>query len=142
MPTNRRRHIRRNHPTLDARLGDEVYPASDWSFGGLALRGLADCLDQRSGGTEITGYFGVAGEDIAFKFSAVIARIDASRDVVGLDFTTLWPESAEILHDLFRRSPNQRTPPPAPRPRDLLLKALGGAARRWTRHRRAPLPRP
>lgn len=129
MPTNRRRHIRRSHPILEARLGSEVYRTIDWSFGGLAVGGLAECLDQRSDGAEITGYFGVSGEDIAFKFSAVVSRIDAERDVVGLDFTTLWPESAEILEELFRRPPSLRRPPPQPvRPKRYLLKALNVTA--------------
>lgn len=138
MPTNRRRYIRRSHPILEARLGSEVYPAIDWSLGGLAVGGLSGRLDRRSGGTEITGYFGVSGEDIAFKFSAVIARIDADQDVVGLDFTTLWPESAEILDDLFRRPPSLRRPPPRVRPRDYLLKAISVTAQGL---RRDPLPR-
>lgn len=136
MPTNRRRHIRRNHPILETRIGHEVYPAIDWSLGGLAVGGLADCLDRRSGGTEITGYFGVTGEGIGFKFSAVITRIDAEHDVVGLDFTTLWPESAEILDDLFRRPPNLRRPPPPLRPRDYLLKAFDITAQNWARRQR------
>lgn len=139
-PTNRRRYIRRHHPILETRLGHEVYPAADWSLGGLAVRGLADCLDQRSGGAEITGYFGVSGEDIAFKFSAVIARIDTDRDVVGLDFTTLWPESAEILDDLFRTPASLRQPLPL-RPRDYLLKALDVTARRLGRRHQDSLPR-
>ena len=131
-PINRRRFIRRQYPILETRLGHEVYPAVDWSFGGLAVRGLADCLNRRSDGAEITGYFGVSGEDIAFKFSAVIARIDTEGDVVGLDFTTLWPESAEILDDLFRTPASLRRPLPL-RPRDYLLKALDITAQRFGR---------
>ena len=139
-PTNRRRYIRRQHPILETRLGHEVYPAADWSLGGLAVRGLAECLDRRSGGAEITGYFGVSGEDIAFKFSAVITRIDIDRDVVGLDFTTLWPESAEILDDLFRTPASLRQPLPL-RPRDYILKALDVTAQRLGRRQQMSLPR-
>ncbi len=138
MPTNRRRFIRRSHPSLETRLGREVYPATDWSLGGIAVRGLADCLDRDSGGIEITGYFGLTGEDIAFKFSAAIARIDIDRDVVGLDFTRLWPESAEILDDLFRRPPTPRLPRPAAGPRDTVLRALDATTARLTR--RWPVP--
>lgn len=140
MPTNRRRFIRRSHPILELRLDREVFPAVDWSLGGIAVRGLADCLDRGSGGIPVTGYFGVAGEDIAFKVSAVITRIDAPRDVVGLDFTTLWPESAEILDELFRRPPSRR-PPPALRPRDYLRRAIDITADRWVRRQRDALPR-
>ncbi len=141
MPTNRRRHIRRSHPNLDTRLGSAIFPAADWSLGGLAVRGLADCLDRRSRGTEVTGYFGLSGEDIAFKFSASIARIDIDQDLVGLDFTRLWPESAEILDDLFRRPPAIRQPAPALRPRDYLLKALDVTTARLARRWQAPPPR-
>ena len=141
MPTNRRRHIRRSHPTLETRLGREVYPALDWSLGGMAVGGLAGCLHRHSDGAEITGYFGVSGEGIGFKFSAVITRIDAERDVVGLDFTELWPESSEILEDLFRRPPNLRRPPPPLRPRDYLLKALDITAPNWVRRQRDSAPR-
>ena len=141
MPTNRRRFIRRSHPNLETRLGREIYPAADWSLGGLAVRGLADCLDESSGGTQITGYFGLSGEDIVFKFSAAIARIDMARDLVGLDFTTLWPESAEMLDDLFRRPPSLRQPPTQLRRRGYLLKALDITAQRWVRRQRDPLPR-
>ena len=138
MPTNRRRHIRRSHPNLEARLGREIFPAADWSLGGLGLRGLADCLDRRSGGTEITGYFGLCGEDIAFKFSATIARIDPDLDRVGLDFTMLWPESAEILTDLFRRPPSLRRPAPLLRPRNTLSKAFDATTARLSRRWPAP----
>ena len=141
MPTNRRRHIRRSHPNLETRLGSEIYPAADWSFGGLAVRGLADCLDRSSRGTEVTGYFGLSGEDIAFKFSASIARIDIDQDLVGLDFTRLWPESAEILDDLFRRPPAPRLPAPPPRPRGYLIKALDATTARLARRRQSPPPR-
>lgn len=133
MPTNRRRHVRRSHPTLETRLGGDVYTALDWSLGGLAVSGLANCLHEQSDGAEITGYFGVAGEGIGFKFSAVIARIDPAQDVVGLDFTRLWPESTEILEDLFRRPPNRRLPPAPLRPRDFLMKALDITAPDWAR---------
>ena len=141
MPINRRRHIRRSHPNLETRLGREIYPAADWSLGGLSVRGLADCLDKGSRGAEITGYFGLSGEDIAFKFSAAIARIDAERDLVGLDFTRLWPESEAILDDLFRRPPSRWRPVTPMRPRDYLLKALDVTAARLTRHWQPPTPR-
>ena len=141
MPTNRRRHIRRSHPNLEARLGREIFPAADWSLGGIGLRGLADCLDRRSAGSEITGYFGVSGEDIAFKFSAAIARIDTIHDRVGLDFTRLWPESAEILDDLFRRPPSLRRPAALLGPRAVLLKAFDATTARLARRWQSPPPR-
>ena len=90
---------------------------------------------------EITGYFGLSGEDIAFKFSAAIVRIDTLNDRVGLDFTRLWPESAEMLDDLFRRPPRPRLPAPPPRPRHYLIKALDATTARLARRWQSPPPR-
>ncbi len=140
-PTNRRRYIRRSHPNLETRMGREIYTAADWSLGGLGLRGLADQLDRRSSGIEITGYFGVSGEDLVFKFSAAIVRIDTAHDRVGLDFTQLWPESEEILDDLFRRPPSVRRPAATLRPRDYLLRAFDETSARLARRWGPPPPR-
>ena len=125
LPSNKRRHIRRQHPVLEARLGDGVYRALDWSLAGFAVGGLSAIVDPRSTGLSVTGYFGLADDALAFKFDAVIARIDRERDAVGFAFTTLWPESEDLLTRLFWQPATALAPEPtALRPRDSLFKAI------------------
>ena len=142
MPSNKRRHIRRQHPALEVRLGGGIYRSRDWSLAGFAVGGLSGLVDPRSTGVEVTGYIGLVDDALAFKFDAVIARIDRDRDSVGFAFTTLWPESEDWLTRLFWQPPSASRASPGPlRPRDFLARAINltGEDERRPTSRRTPL---
>ena len=142
MPSNKRRHIRRQHPALEARLGGGIYRSLDWSLAGFAVSGLSSLVDPRSTGVAVTGYIGLADDALAFKFDAVIARIDRDRDAVGFAFTTLWPESEDWLTRLFWQPPSASRPSPRPlRPRGFLVRAINLTGKDESRRasRRTPL---
>ncbi|MEE8272899.1 MAG: hypothetical protein V3R98_14400 [Alphaproteobacteria bacterium] len=67
------------------------------------MRDLSRSIGRRGISAEITESFGVADGDIAFNFTARVARVSTAADVVAFDVTALWPKSIEILENLIRR---------------------------------------
>ena len=90
----RRRHGRHEKPTFLVTLEGHTYQASNWSLGGLMLRGYDG---SRAVGEAIRGEFGIAGESERCPFEGLVVRVDHENQEIAIGFAGLSDEAFNIL---------------------------------------------
>ena len=98
----RRRTARRTRPVLHVRIADRIYRTVDWSRFDLAVRGGHGVHELYRAGNVVTAYFGLAADEIAFRFEGMVVRTDAISQVVAFSFLHVPPETKTMLDGLTR----------------------------------------
>ena len=115
-------------PVLFVRLGDRVYRSTNWSDHDLAVRGDVGIHDLFRPGNTVTGYFGIARDEVAFRFEGLVTRADGNRQLAAVVFMRLPPESRTVLESLIRTA--SMPPRKALRRRGLRQRVLATLVRR------------
>lgn len=98
----RRHTVRRKRPVLWVRIADRVHHTIDWSRFDLAVKGGHGVHEVYRAGNLVTGYFGLARDEIAFRFEGMVMRADPVSRVVAFSFLQLPAETKTMLDGLAR----------------------------------------
>ncbi|MGP1395107.1 MAG: PilZ domain-containing protein [Inquilinaceae bacterium] len=98
----RRRAVRRSRPVLYVRLGDCVVTSIDWSTVGLSVRAPHTLHQLLRAGNLVTGFFGLADDELAFRFDAYVVRTSTASGLIAFAFEALTEESRTMLDNLVR----------------------------------------